>query len=181
MAATRADRSTEPPPDALWAQLQADISRRIKRGEFDGVDFPASTTSSPSTTSAATRCARRCRRCEPADCSKAVAVDHPRRLPGDQPGAGDPVLAVLLRRADRARPEQCRAGVLDARADGVVAARLGLEESTLLVYLERLRLSDGEPRRSTGSGSRPSWLPAARGRLHPHLVYAQLTDAAASG
>ena len=34
---------------------------------------------------------------------------------------------------------------LDVRADGVVAARLGLEESTPLVHLERLRLSDEEP------------------------------------
>ncbi|WP_226352256.1 GntR family transcriptional regulator [Pseudonocardia sp. ICBG601] len=34
---------------------------------------------------------------------------------------------------------------LDVRADGVVAARLGLEESTPLVHLERLRLAGGEP------------------------------------
>jgi GntR family transcriptional regulator len=35
--------------------------------------------------------------------------------------------------------------VLDTRADGVVASRMGLEESTPLVYLERLRLADAEP------------------------------------
>lgn len=34
---------------------------------------------------------------------------------------------------------------LDVRADGVIAARLGLEESTPLVHLERLRLADAEP------------------------------------
>ncbi|GAY10962.1 predicted transcriptional regulator of N-acetylglucosamine utilization, GntR family [Pseudonocardia sp. N23] len=34
---------------------------------------------------------------------------------------------------------------LDLRADGSVAARLGLEVSTPLVYLERLRLADDEP------------------------------------
>ena len=34
---------------------------------------------------------------------------------------------------------------LDVRADGVVAARLGLEESTPLVHLERLRLAGGDP------------------------------------
>jgi GntR family transcriptional regulator len=34
---------------------------------------------------------------------------------------------------------------LDQRADGVIAARLGLEESTPLVHLERLRLADEEP------------------------------------
>ncbi|TCK26800.1 GntR family transcriptional regulator [Pseudonocardia endophytica] len=35
--------------------------------------------------------------------------------------------------------------VLDTRADGVVATRLGLEESTRLVHLERLRFADDEP------------------------------------
>lgn len=34
---------------------------------------------------------------------------------------------------------------LDVRADAHVAVRLGLEESTPLLYLERLRLADGEP------------------------------------
>ena len=33
----------------------------------------------------------------------------------------------------------------EVRADGVVAARMGLEESTPLVHLERLRLADAEP------------------------------------
>lgn len=34
---------------------------------------------------------------------------------------------------------------LDVRADGVMAARLGLEESTPLVHLERLRFAGGDP------------------------------------
>jgi GntR family transcriptional regulator len=34
---------------------------------------------------------------------------------------------------------------LDVRADGVIATRLGLEESTPLVYLERLRMAGPEP------------------------------------
>ena len=34
---------------------------------------------------------------------------------------------------------------LDVRADGVIATRLGLEESTPLFHLERLRLAAGEP------------------------------------
>ncbi len=42
------------------------------------------------------------------------------------------------------------------RADGVVATRLGLEESTPLVYLERLRLADDEP-----LAMDRVWLPAA--------------------
>ena len=47
---------------------------------------------------------------------------------------------------------------LDVRADGVVAARLGLEESTPLFHLERLRLADGEP-----LALDRVWLPAAVG------------------
>ncbi|WP_406432109.1 GntR family transcriptional regulator [Streptomyces sp. NBC_00631] len=34
---------------------------------------------------------------------------------------------------------------LDVRADAHVAVRLGMEESTPLLYLERIRLADGEP------------------------------------
>ena len=37
---------------------------------------------------------------------------------------------------------------LDLRADGVVATRLGLEESAPLVYLERLRLAGDEAPRA---------------------------------
>ncbi|NEC29325.1 GntR family transcriptional regulator [Streptomyces sp. SID8111] len=49
--------------------------------------------------------------------------------------------------------------VLDQRADGVVAARLEVEESTLLVHLERLRLADEEP-----LAADRVWLPAAVAR-----------------
>lgn len=45
---------------------------------------------------------------------------------------------------------------LDVRADGVVAQRLDLEESTPLVYLERLRLAGGRP-----LGLDRVWLPAS--------------------
>ncbi|MCW2613711.1 MAG: transcriptional regulator, GntR family with sensor domain protein [Frankiales bacterium] len=44
---------------------------------------------------------------------------------------------------------------LDVRADGVVATRLGLEESAPLVYLERLRLAGDEP-----LALDRAWLPA---------------------
>jgi GntR family transcriptional regulator len=46
--------------------------------------------------------------------------------------------------------------VLDVRADALVAERLGLEGSTPLVYLERLRLAGGEP-----LAIDRVWLPAA--------------------
>ena len=48
--------------------------------------------------------------------------------------------------------------VLAVRADGVIAPRLGLEESTPLVHLERLRLADGRP-----LALDRVWLPASVG------------------
>ncbi|WP_217631208.1 GntR family transcriptional regulator [Modestobacter sp. DSM 44400] len=47
---------------------------------------------------------------------------------------------------------------LDIRADGVVAVRLGLEESSPLLYLERLRLAGDEP-----LALDRAWIPAAIG------------------
>jgi GntR family transcriptional regulator len=47
--------------------------------------------------------------------------------------------------------------VLDERADGVVASRLGLEESTPLFHLERLRLAEGTP-----LAVDRVWMPSAR-------------------
>ena len=44
---------------------------------------------------------------------------------------------------------------LDTRVDGLVAVRLGLEESTPLVYLERLRLAADQP-----LAIDRAWLPA---------------------
>ncbi len=49
--------------------------------------------------------------------------------------------------------------VLDERKDGVMAARLGFEESTPLVHLERLRLAGDEP-----IAIDRVWLPAAISR-----------------
>jgi len=48
---------------------------------------------------------------------------------------------------------------LDIRADAHVAVRLGLEESTPLLYLERIRLADGEP-----LAHDKVWLPASDAR-----------------
>lgn len=62
---------------------------------------------------------------------------------------------------------------LDLRADGVVADRLGLEGSTLLLYLERQRLTDGEP-----LALDRVWLPAsfARPLLHADFTHTSLYE-----
>lgn len=60
--------------------------------------------------------------------------------------------------------------VIDIRADGVVATRLGLEESSPLVHIERLRLAGGQP-----LALDRVWLPAA---LAAPLLGADLTHTA---
>nr|WP_276508545.1 GntR family transcriptional regulator [Modestobacter muralis] len=54
--------------------------------------------------------------------------------------------------------QESRVRKLDVRADALVAVRLGLEESTPLLYLERLRLAEGEP-----LALDRVWLPASVG------------------
>src|SRR5690606_34055425 len=85
----------------------------------------------------------------------------PSRLAADgrlEPRVGE---AYSLFRAVEAVGAVQRSGVrvLDQRAGGVVAARLEVEESTLLVHLERLRLADEEP-----LAVDLVWLPAAVAR-----------------
>lgn len=66
--------------------------------------------------------------------------------------------------------QRSKVRALDVRADGVVAARLGLEESTPLLYLERVRLADGEP-----LAVDRVWLPA---RIAAPLLDADFTQTA---
>ena len=144
MAATRGpiDRTA---PMPLWAQLQADISRRIKRGEFDGVDFPgehhlvAEYDVSRHTVREALRALR-------AGGLLEGGRGRPTRVASREISQAQGTLYSLFSSVEQTgHVPSSVVRVLDARADGVVAARLGLEESTPLVYLERLRLSDGEP------------------------------------
>lgn len=128
----------------LWAQVQADITRRIRRGEFDR-EFPgehqlvAEYDVSRHTIRAALRELREGGLLEGGRGRPTRVAEHEIRQ--DQ-GTLYSLFSSVERSGHRQR-SVVRA--LDARADGVVAARLGLEESTPLIYLERLRLSDEEP------------------------------------
>lgn len=132
-------------PLPLWAQVQSDITRRIKRGEFEGVDFPgehqlvAEYDVSRHTVREALRALRESGLLE-------GGRGRPTRVAPQEISQAQGTLYSLFSSVERTghRPSS-EVRVLEARADGVVAARLGLEESTPLVHLERLRLSDGEP------------------------------------
>ncbi|WP_037609891.1 GntR family transcriptional regulator [Streptacidiphilus rugosus] len=129
----------------LWAQLRADLLRRLDAGEFLDVfpgehDLVAEYGVSRHTVREALRQLR------------AEGLVTAQRGRVSRFGAGRPLeqrmgeAYSLFRSVEEVGAVQRSiTRVLDRRADGVIAARLGLEESTPLVYLERLRLADGEP------------------------------------
>lgn len=151
----------------LWARVQQDITRRIRLGEFDD-GFPGELQLtqeydvSRHTVREALRALRESGQLEGGRGRhtrvRAGTVDQRQgtlySLFASVEAAGHTQRSVVLR--------------LDAVADGVVAARLGLEESTPLVHLERLRLMDEEP-----LAVDRVWLPAA---IAAPLLDADLTS-----
>lgn len=129
----------------LWAQLREDLLRRLAAGAFDE-EFPgelalvAEYGVSRHTVRSALRELR-------ADGLVVAERGRRPRLAG-QPAITQPLGALYslfsaVESAGLRQTSQVR--VRDVRADGVVADRLGLEASTPLFHLERLRLAGGEP------------------------------------
>lgn len=128
----------------LWQQLLTDLRTRLTAGEFTS-DFPGelALVEQYAVSRHTVREALRHLRAE--GVVTAARGRRPRLAPVEvvQPlGA----LASLFATVEASGLEQVSVvRALDVRADGVVAVRLGLEESTPLIYLERLRLAAGEP------------------------------------
>ncbi|MFE9450047.1 GntR family transcriptional regulator [Streptomyces sp. NPDC006739] len=154
-ARSRADRGGTP----LWRHVRDDLRARLERGEF--VDsFPGENELgarygvSRHTVRAALR--------ELREEGLVTAARGRRPRPVGEAVVEQPVGALysLFASVEAAGLEQ-RSVVrtLDIRADAHVAVRLGLEESTPLLYLERVRLADGEP-----LAHDKVWLPASDAR-----------------
>ncbi|HEY3649390.1 MAG TPA: GntR family transcriptional regulator [Streptosporangiaceae bacterium] len=139
----RSLRRDDPLP--LWAQLRRDLRRRLARGEFDA-EFPGEMALrreyavSRNTVREALRALRE---------EGVVTAER-----GRPPRVGEPAeiqqplgaLYSLFASVEAAGLEQHSVvRRLERRADGLIAVRLGLEESTPLVHLERLRLAGPEP------------------------------------
>ena len=164
-----AARWTARSPLPLWAQLRADLLRRLEAGAF-GEAFPgelalvAEYEVSRQTVRAALRELR-------ADGVIVAERGRRPRLAGParitQPLGALYSLFASVEAAGLRQASIVRAR--DLRADGVVADRLGLEASTPLFRLERLRLAGGEP-----LALDTVWLPAeiaraaAGGGLHAY-------------
>ncbi len=132
-------------PLPLWAQLDADLRRRLDTGEFAEA-FPAehALVAQYAVSRQTVREALRRLRAE------GLVTAERGRAPrlGPQPQFSQPLGALYsLFSSVEARGTEQRSDVrrLELTYDGTVAVRLGLEESTQLLFLERLRLADGAP------------------------------------
>jgi GntR family transcriptional regulator len=148
VAASPLDRSDGAP---LWSQLQVDLLRRIVTGEFDR-RFPGelALVQEYAVSRNTVRQALAQLRADgvvSAERGRPPRVDRQAARPEitSSVGAASTLVDVIERtgRSGRARTTVVRA--LVRTFDGVVAARLGREESTPLLYLERLRYADDEP------------------------------------
>ena len=155
-SATRLDRGADTP---LWRQLAEDLRRRLDRAEFArGLPGEVEIGHQYSVSRHTVREALR-------DLSAAGVISTGRgrrsRLKDPDPFITQPTgvaysLFSSVEACGLAQTSVVR--VLAVRADGVIAPRLGLEESTPLVHLERLRLADGRP-----LALDRVWLPASVG------------------
>ncbi len=168
-AATRLRRASDVP---LWQQLLSDLRERLAASEFTS-DFPGELELVEQYEVSRHTVREALRELRTEGVVTAARGRRPRLAPVEveQPlGA----LASLFATVEASGLEQ-RSVVraLDVRADGVIAARLGLEESTPLVYLERLRLAGDEP-----LALDRAWLPerVARPLLHADFSHTALYD-----
>jgi GntR family transcriptional regulator len=160
-------------PMPLWAQLRADVRRRLEAGAFDA-DFPgelalmAEYGVSRQTVRSALRELR----------ADGVVLAERGRRPRVAPASAitQPLGALYSLFASVESAGLRQASVIrsrDVRADAVIADHLGLEASTPLFRLERLRLAGEEP-----LALDTVWLPADVGAplLHADFTHAALYD-----
>jgi GntR family transcriptional regulator len=129
-----------------WRQLQTDLLRRLEAGEFiDALPGEFELAEQYGVSRHTVREALRELRAEGTISSGRGR--RPRIAAADaaivQPTGIVYSLFSTVEASGMAQVSTVRA--LDIRADGVIATRLGLEESTPLFHLERLRLAGGEP------------------------------------
>jgi GntR family transcriptional regulator len=129
----------------LWAQLLADLRRRLDAGEF-AQSFPgelALVTAYQVSRHTVREALRRLRE----EGTVIAARGRPPRLAEpvwiEQPLGALYSLFASVEAAGLAQRSVVRA--LDVRTDGVIATRLGIAESAPLLYLERLRLAGPDP------------------------------------
>ena len=131
-------------PLPLWAQLRADLGRRLAAGAFDTA-FPGelALVEEYGVSRHTVRSALHELRAEGLVVAERGRRPRLARDPITQPLGTLYSLFALVEAAGLRQTSVVRA--IDLRADGVVADRLRLEASTPLFHLERLRLAGDEP------------------------------------
>ena len=129
----------------LWAQLLADLRRRLEHDEFS-VSFPGELALVAEYGVSRHTVREAVRRLREEGLVIAGRGRTPRRAePAEIEQPLGEMFSLFTAVEATGRVQRSVVRTLDVRADGVVAARLGLEESTPLVHLERLRFADAEP------------------------------------
>lgn len=157
----------------LWAQVYADLQRRLDDGEFTGA-FPGELALVAEYAVSRHTVREALRRLRFAGIVVAERGRAPRVAPPqviEQPLGALYSLFASVEAAGQVQRSVVRA--LDIRADAAVAARLALAESTPLLYLERLRLAAEAP-----LAVDRVWLPAS---LAAPLLEADFTHTALYG
>ncbi|MDD7939489.1 GntR family transcriptional regulator [Actinomycetospora lutea] len=170
---SRLDRASAAP---LWSQLQDDLRARIRRGEFAQA-FPGELALVEEYAVSRNTVRQALAQLRAAGVVTAERGRPPRvadrhaRPEITQPVGAPSTLFDAVESTGRTQTSVVRA--LERTVDGVVAVRLGLEESTPLLHLERLRFADDEP-----LAWDRAWLPfdAAAGLLDADLARTALYD-----
>jgi GntR family transcriptional regulator len=142
MPARTLDRLADEP---LWAQLLADLRRRLDHDEFPAT-FPGELALVAEYGVSRHTVREALRRLRDEGLVIAGRGRTPRRAePAEIEQPLGEIFSLFSAVEATGRVQRSVVRTLDVRADGVVAARLGLEESTPLVHLERLRFADSDP------------------------------------
>lgn len=128
----------------LWAQVQADIERRLRSGEF-ATAFPGEMALVAEYGVSRHTIREAMRRLREAGIIEAARGRAPRVADTEIAQPQGSLYSLFASVENSGRHQRSIVRHLDARADGTVAAKLGLEESTPLIYLERIRLLDETP------------------------------------
>ncbi|WP_219413159.1 GntR family transcriptional regulator [Pseudonocardia nigra] len=142
MTARTLDRLAGEP---LWAQLLADLRRRLEHDEFTSA-FPGELALVAEYGVSRHTVREAVRRLREEGLVIAGRGRTPRRAePAEIEQSLGEMFSLFSAVEATGQVQRSVVRTLDVRADGVVAARLGLEESTPLVHLERLRFADSDP------------------------------------
>lgn len=135
------DRTSDRP---LWAQVRRDVERRIRRGEFSAA-FPGELALVEEYGVSRQTVRQAMRALRDAGLVESGRGRVPRVVDREISQRQGSLYSLFNSVESSGRRQRSVVRQLDLRADGTVAARLGLEESTPLVYLERLRMVDADP------------------------------------